>query len=255
MQKNKLLFTEKELIELTMEYGYSGSELNNPHFLEKGYLKQNGTYDSFMKKVKSICESCIRLKKKKGQPVMYEITNLYEKANRIPDSRINNGNKLTEADLLMKDYIHFALCVNEINDGKAHSLNHWAELFGLTTREELNELADTNVFTDLYWGKEVAKVISTFKSTITRRNRDVVSNSFKYLEKQNKIKKSEVPMFIYLDNTVKSASHQEYDEIDMAIDEILTANNVTRNDYYYNHSKQNVIRARAEVQIMLKEKV
>lgn len=44
MQKAKLLITEKELIELTMAYGYSGSELNNPHFLKKGYLKQNGTY-------------------------------------------------------------------------------------------------------------------------------------------------------------------------------------------------------------------
>jgi hypothetical protein len=254
MQKNKLLFTEKELIELTVEYGYSGSELNNPHFLEKGYLKQNGTYDSFIKKVESICESWNRLKKKKGQPVMYEITNLYEKANRIPDSRINNGNKLTEADLLMKDYIHFALCVNEINDGKAHSLNHWAELFGLTTRDELNEIADANAFTDLYWKNEVANVVSTFKSTITRRNRDVVSNSFRYLEKQNKIKKSEVPLFIYLDDSISSPSQQEFDDVNIAIDKILASKNVTRNDYYYNHFKQNVIRARVEVDRMLGEK-
>lgn len=65
MQKAQLLITEKELIELTMAYGSSGSELNNPHFLKKGYLKQNGTYDSFIKKVESICESWNRLKKKK----------------------------------------------------------------------------------------------------------------------------------------------------------------------------------------------
>ena len=49
--KAKLLISEKELIELTMEYGYSGSELNNPHFLEKGFLKKNGAYDSFIKKL------------------------------------------------------------------------------------------------------------------------------------------------------------------------------------------------------------
>lgn len=254
MQKAKLLITEKELIELTVKFGYSGSELNNPHFLEKGYLKQNGTYDSFIKKVESICESWNRLKKKKGQPVMYEITNLYEKANPIPSNRINNGKKLTEADLLIKDYIHFALCVNEINDGKAHSLNHWAELFGLTTRDELNELVDTNAFTDLYWKNEVAKVVSTFKSTITRRNRDVVSNSFRYLEKQNKIKKSEVSFFIHLDDSISSPSPQEFDDVNFAIDKILASNNVTRNDYYYNHLKQNVIRARAEVKNMLEEK-
>jgi len=254
MQKAKLLISEKELIELTMEYGYSGSELNNPHFLEKGFLKKNGAYDSFIKKVESICESWNRLKKKKGQPVMYEITNLYEKANPIPSNRINNGKKLTEADLLIKDYIHFALCVNEINDGKAHSLNHWAELLGLTTRDELNEIADINAFTDLYWKNEVAKVVSTFKSTITRRNRDVVSNSFRYLEKQNKIKRSEVTFFIHLDDSISSPSQQEFDDVNFAIDKILASKNVTRNDYYYNHFKQNVIRARAEVKNMLEEK-
>ena len=254
MQKAKLLITEKELIELTMAYGYSGSELNNPHFLEKGYLKQNGTYDSFIKKVESICESWNRLKKKKGQPVMYEITNLFEKANPITDSRINNGKKLTEADLLMKDYIHFALCHNEVNDGKAHSLIQWAELFGLTTREELDEIADTNAFTDLYWKNEVAKVVSNFKSTIITRNRAVVLNSFKQLEKHNKIKKIEVPFFIHLDDTVSSPSQQEFDDVNYAIDKILASKNVTRNDYYYNHFKQNVIRARAEVKIMLEEK-
>ena len=124
--------------------------------------------------------------KEKGQPVMYEITNLYEKANPIPDSRTKNGNKLTEADLLMKDYIHFALCLNEVNDGKAHSLIQWAELFGLTTREELDEIADTNAFTDLYWKSEVAKLISTFKSTIITRNRAVVLNSFKQLKSNRK---------------------------------------------------------------------
>lgn len=185
---------------------------------------------------------------------MYEITNLYEKANPIPSNRINNGKKLTQEDLIMKDYIHFALCVNEINDGKAHSLNHWAELFGLTTRDELNEIADTIAFTNLYWKNEVTKVVSTFKSTITRRNRDIVSNSFRYLEKQNKIKKSEVPLFIHLDDSISSPSQQEFDDVNFAIDKILASKNVTRNDYYYNHFKQNVIRARAEVKNMLEEK-
>ncbi|MFJ8512438.1 hypothetical protein [Lysinibacillus xylanilyticus] len=253
MQKEKLLLAEKELIELTMAYGYSGSELNNPHFLEKGYLKQNGTYDSFIKKVESICESWNRLKKKKGQPVMYEITNLYEKANPIPSNRINNGKKLTQEDLLMKDYIHFALCVKEINDGKAHSLNQWATLFGLTSNRELEEIKHTKIFKNMYWKSEIAKVVSTFKETITRRNRDVVSNSFKYLEKQNKIKKSKVPFFIHLNDEISSPSQQEYDDVDFEIDKILASNNITRNDYYYNHYKKNVIRARAEVKIMLEE--
>lgn len=254
MEKEKLIFTEKELIELTMAYGYSGSELNNPHFLEKGYLKQNGTYDSFIKKVESICESWNRLKKKKGQPVMYEITNLYEKANPIPDSRINNGNKLTEADLLMKDYIHFALCLNEVNDGKAHSLNHWATLFGLTSNRELEEIKHTNIFKNMYWKSEIEKVVNIFKSTIINRNKAIVSNSFKQLEKHDKIKKNEVPFFIHLNDEISSPSRQEYDDVDFEIDKILASNNITRNDYYYNHYKKNVIRAKAEVKIMLEEK-
>lgn len=254
MQKAKLLISEKELIELTMEYGYSGSELNNPHFLEKGFLKKNGAYDSFIKKVESICESWNRLKKKKGQPVMYEITNLYEKANPIPDSRTKNGKKLTEADLLMKDYIHFALCLNEVNDGKAHSLIQWAELFGLTTREELDEIADTNAFTDLYWKSEVAKLISTFKSTIITRNRAVVLNSFKQLKKQQKIRIYEVPLFIHLDDTVSSPSQKEFDDVDSEIDKILASQNISRNDYYFKHYNKNVIKAREKVISMLQEK-
>ncbi|MFJ8460878.1 hypothetical protein ACIQ57_17300 [Lysinibacillus xylanilyticus] len=254
MQKAILLITEKELIELTIKYGYSGSELNNPHFLEKGYLKQNGTYDSFIKKVESICESWNRLKKKKGQPVMYEITNLYENANPITDSRINNGKKLTEADLLMKDYIHFALCLNEVSDGKAHSLIQWAELFGLTTREKLDEMADTNAFTDMYWKSEVAKVISTFKSTIITRNRAVVLNSFKKLKEQEKIKVNEVPFFIHLDDTVSSPSQKEFDDVNSEMDKILASQNISRNDYYFKHYNKNVIKAREKIISMLEEK-
>lgn len=254
MQKARLLITEKELIELTIEYGYSGSELNNPHFLEKGFLKKNGTYDSFIKKVESICESWSRLKKKKGQPVMYEIIDLYEKAIPIVDNRINNGKKLTEADLLMKDYIHFALCLNEVNDGKAHSLIQWAELFGLTTRKELNEIVDTNAFTDLYWKSEVAKVISTFKSTITTRNRAVVLNSFKQLKEQQKIMINEVPLFIHLDDTVSSPSQKEFADVDSEIDKILATQNISRNDYYYNQFNRNVIEAKAGVKTMLESK-
>ncbi|MGY4796780.1 hypothetical protein ACVNNN_17420 [Lysinibacillus fusiformis] len=206
------------------------------------------------KKVESICESWNRLKKKKGQPVMYEITNLYEEANPITDSRINNGKKLTEADLLMKDYIHFALCHNEVNDGKAHSLIQWAELFGLTTREELDEIADTNAFTDLYWKNEVAKVVSNFKSTIITRNRAVVLNSFKQLEKHNKIKKIEVLFFIHLDDTVSSPSQQEFDDVNSEMDKILASQNISRNDYYFKHYNKNVIKAREKVVSMLEEK-
>ncbi|WP_427108398.1 hypothetical protein [Lysinibacillus xylanilyticus] len=254
MQKAKLLITEKELIELTMAYGYSGSELNNPHFLKKGYLKQNGTYDSLIKKVESICDSWNRLKKKKGQPVMYEITNLYEKANPIVDNRINNGKKWKREDLLMKDYIHFALSIDEVNDGKAHSFNKWAELVGLTSKNELDEITETDIFSNLYWKKEVSKVINSFITTIITRNKAVVKNSFKLLEDENRIKVNEIPIFIHLDDEVSSPSQQEYDDVDYELDKILASNNITRNDYYYNHYKQNVIRARAEVKIMLEEK-
>lgn len=205
MQKDMLLITEKELIELTMEYGYSGSELNNTHFLEKGFLKKNGSYNSFIKKVESICESWNRLKKKKGQPVMYEIFNLYEEKIPISSNRINNGKKPTLEDLIMRNYIYFALGINEVNDGKVHSLNKWATLFQLASNQELEEVAKTDVFNDMYWNGEITKVVSTFKSTIIKRNRDVISNSFKHLEKQNKIKKNEVPIFIHLNRSCSTS--------------------------------------------------
>lgn len=252
MEKKKL--TEKELIELTMDYGYSGSELNNPHFLEKGYLKQNGAYKSFTKKVTSICESWNRLKKKKGQPVMYEIINLKKEPTPIPNNRIKNGKKPTREDFLMRDYIQFCLGLDKFNDGKAHSLNFWAEAFGLTSKADLNELDDTDVFRDLYWKSEVAKVLNTFKSTILARNRAVVLNSFKQLERQNKIKVNDVPLFIHIDKTVSSPSQKEYDDVDFEIDKILASKNLSRNDYYYNHLKGNVVKARAEVKTMLQDK-
>lgn len=254
MQNEKLLLTEKELIELLIKFGYNGAELTNPHFLEKGFLKQNGTYDSFSKKVDSICESWKRLKKKKGQPVMYEIINLYEEVIPIVDNRINNGKKWAEEDLLMKDYIHFALSIEDVNDGKAHSLNKWAELFGLTSKRDIEEITDTDVFGNLYWKNEVAKVVSTFKSTIITRNRAVVLNSFKQLEKHNKIKKIEVPFFIHLDDTVSSPSQQEFDDVNSEMDKILASQNISRNDYYFKHYNKNVIKAREKVISMLEEK-
>ncbi|MBM7664546.1 hypothetical protein JOC25_001002 [Solibacillus kalamii] len=254
MQKNKLILTEKELIELTMKYDYNGSELKNPHFLEKGFLKKNGTYDSFIKKVESICDKWSRLKKKKGQPVMYEIINLYEKAIPILDNRTSNGKKLTEADLIMKDHIQFTLAISEINDGKAHSLNRWATLFGLASNSELEKISKTDILKEKFSKKEVEKIVETFKSTIIKRNKDVVSNSFKHLEKQNKIKKNEVPIFIHLDNSISSPSQTEYDEVDLEKDKILAANKITRNDLYQNHFNKSVIKAKSEIDYMLNSK-
>ncbi|WP_339213582.1 hypothetical protein [Solibacillus sp. FSL W8-0372] len=252
MQTDTVLITEKELIELTVTYGYSGSELTNPHFLEKGFLKQNGTYKSFLKKVESICESWVRLRKKKGQPVMYEITNLYEEALPLEDNRSNNGKKWTEEDLIMQDYIHFVLSLGEVNDEFPRSLNSWAKLFGLPTLEEIDEIVSEEVFDGLYKEKELLKIIEKFKNTIYQRNKEVVSNSFRELEKQNKIQVIKRPIFVLLGGTFSYPSEEEYSDVEKERAKILGSRNVSLRDFFFKPTNEKVIEAKVEVDEMLR---
>lgn len=247
VSKENLVISEKELIELTVKYDYSGTELNNPHFLEKGFLKQNGTYNSFCKKVDSICESWIRLKKKKGQPVMYEIKNLYKEPNQLVDDRINNGKKRTVEDVKMKEYIFNQLLDEKINDDKPYSYTTWTKQMNFMQVNEIEDEIKIELFERMYWKKEVPRILYEFNSTFEVRNKDVVKKSFIQLVRENKINMFEVPIFILVDNSISYPTKEEFDEVQERINESLKYHGVSHYEYYHNPNSERVKKVKNDV--------
>lgn len=245
--KEKQELSEKELIELTKEYGYSGAELNNPHFIKKGFLKKNGTYDSFAKKLDSICESWKRLKKKKGQPVLYELVNLYEEAQPIVDKREGNGKQRTPEDETMKEYIFIQLINNQINDNKPYSYKRWGEKFGLLTMP-INTDSLVEPLKVLYKQKELLKIVDEFKLTILKRNKDVVEKSFNQLVKEKRIHITELPIFVHLDNSHSIPSWGKFNEVQTSINEALEQFKINKYEYYFYPNNDKVREVRPEIE-------
>lgn len=230
MAKMELTLTEKELIELTIQFGYDGRELSNTHFIRKGYLKNNDTYKAFMKKVDTICDSWIKLRKKKGKPTMYKLSGLREEASSIEDRRSNNG--LTNDDVIMREYIFNRLCNMKIND--ARSYYEWAVECGLVNVAELPFLEMKSTLSHLYEDNKIEKLIlNKFIDTIKKRNKDVVINAFKWLEKNKYIECERIHMKVNYSDKKEVVSKELYHQFRYQFTKLLKKYGLKENYYYW----------------------
>ncbi|WP_107841842.1 hypothetical protein [Metasolibacillus meyeri] len=229
MTETKL--TELELIKLTMNYGFNGSELNNPYFIEKGFLKSNGSYQSFTKKIDAICESWERLGKKKGEPALYIIRGLKRKADNIVDNRKFNG--FDKHDYLISKYVFNRLVEMDVDDSRKNSNYGWSIDCKAFNPVQINKEMIRIHFRDLYMDEDSEQVYNGFQRYIKNNNRSMIDKAFKYLEDENLIKKTIHYSAINLDNQKVYIDKKKYDSFSSSRKFILDNYGLTVYNYDY----------------------
>ncbi|MEK4628709.1 hypothetical protein MKZ17_10930 [Solibacillus sp. FSL R7-0682] len=228
----EITLNEKELIELTVKYGYNGKELENKHFIEKGYLKKNVGYDSFMKKVNSICESVTKQRKKKGElHPTYTLIGLKDVADEIKDNRKFNG--IDDAHIKMSKYFFNQLLnVNESN----HTFTKWGSLCSGVHTFNINYNNVNDLFSKMYFGQDTQFIMNHFKSYINNRNKSYAKVSIKLLENENKIKTKETYTCETIDNKIINSNVHIYNDFNSKLRSIVESHGYTLFNYSYSLS-------------------
>ena len=239
---NKVKLNELELIKLTMEYGYDGRELNNAHFIENGYLKNNNFYKKFMDKVNSICECAEKQRKKKGElHPTYIITGLKEKGSivKVEDKRVMNG---LGADDIEMAYFFFNELI-EMDLSKKNSFHQWAIDVGAFNTYLVTDKFINKLFSKMYYGIELKEIKDKFIRYIKNRNKALAHNSIKILKSKGLISTT----YHY----IAKNEHREIVEIDKSAFElfndefskILTSYKLDRYNYTYQLSENEKLRS------------
>lgn len=225
------LFNEAEVIQITIDNGYDGSEFKTVAWKERGCLKPNGTLKALTNKLETIynhVEVTGSGKKRK-----YILT---DKKQTITERKFNyKGTVLTPEDETMTEYIFNILLTYP--DGFNKSFKGWAKLIGfietnsLSIDEMIKEIKNLHHnFPTIYNPKEA---VSIFLQTLNNRNKNIIERSFHRLEKENRITVTEIFNLKYTDGTYEIINQKEYDDIFNYIKLFLEAKGIT----YYNYSQ------------------
>ncbi len=181
---NQTTFTEEEAINITIQNGYDGSELNTKVWEQRGCLKPNRTLESLIKKLQTIYEHV-------------EVTGTGKKRKYILQSKKESitqvehnykGTLPSDEDLIMQEYIYNFLVSN---GGNNMTYKSWATYLGFINVNEFNPEELIAAIKDYHYGFPTIynpkEVVSIFLQTLHLRNKDVIERSFKRLFKNNRI--------------------------------------------------------------------
>lgn len=216
---------EEQAIQITIDHGYDGSEFNTAAWKERGSLKLDRTQKKLVENLKTIFNHVEY--NGRGKKRIYILKN---KKDKMTERKFNyKGTVASEEDVLMREFIYYRL--SNLNLNSARSYKGWAEVLGFpqTTDLKIKHLVNTikdkyKILPFIYNPKEV---VSHFISFINKRNKDVVSNSFRQLKKEGKIKVTEVPQVKNLKGDYKIVGLEEYKKIQDSIKQFVESRDVT----------------------------
>lgn len=241
----KTIFTEEEAINITIQHGYDGAEFNTKAWNNNGSLKPDRTYKGFISKLETIY-STVKVEGK-GKKRKYI---LMDKKEQITERQYNyKGSLPTPEDELMKEYIFNNLIKYHSNQ---YTYKGWAESLNfvnpqrLDTEKMINEIKYAHAgFPVIYNPKEV---VSIFIQTLNVRNKDVIEKSFQRLEKENRIKLTEMHTFQYSDKKYDIVSKEEYEEIINELKLFLESKGITY--YIYSQSLGSIHKSKKMEQLI-----
>lgn len=218
-----------------MKYGYDGSELDNPHFKKKGYLKNNDKYKKFTDKVDSICISWEKLRKKKGEEHPYYIIKGLKQKDEVEliseDKRATS--QLDVEDEWIAMYFYDCLVKNKMNL-KPLTLNAWAIWMGaIDPRTIIDEGRVKELFNDEYYEQDISFIHNHFKEYIKGRNEAVTSKSMKILKLKGLIDVDEVYIGIDLHSRYIKVSHEVHNAFQDEMKLIVGKYDRSINDYRF----------------------
>lgn len=236
MEEIKL--NEKELIQLTMQYGYDGSELENKHFQEKGYLKNNNKYQKFIEKVESICESYEKLRKVKGEEHPYYILKGVKEIGKV--EKVSEDHRSTaqqdDDDKLMAKHLYNSLL--SLNKDYPRTLNKWTiDIGGLNPKLISMELIH-ELFDEMYYGADLSNIHHSVTDYIKQRNEKVASKSIKILKQNELIDVEEVYRAITIDTEYITIDKDTYEDWKNQFKEIVEKYEFEMKNYKFHINKE-----------------
>lgn len=230
----ELKLNEKELIELTIQYGYDGSELNNPHFIEKGYLKNNNKYQKFIEKVESICESWEKLRKKKGENHPYYIIRGLKPVDNV-NLVIEDKRSIAQHDEnieIMAKYLYNQLLKSY--GSESYTLNRWMTMLGGFNHEMIdNNEKIHDYFDKLYYGADLNDIKRSVKEYIKHKNQRIMGQLINHLKHNHLIFEEKNYGAFSLNNQFEKIEKDTYDRWKNQLKEIVENYGLKTNNYRY----------------------
>lgn len=184
----ELILTEEELINLTIEYGYDGSEFNTKAWIKNKSLKNDGTMKKLMSKASTFCDIALLKNQKgevlKGKKRKYVITNQKEVATK---RQFNYGNQieLEEENEIIKEYFMNSL-IN--NDKEPQTTARWAASMGINFSLIGRYIEIDKLFKGMYSNRERQNVFDSLENRFKDRNKESAELAIRQLEKEKRIK-------------------------------------------------------------------
>lgn len=222
---------EEEAISITIQNGFDGLEFETSTWKQRGCLKPNGTLKKLISKLETIYNHVQVTGNGKKRKYI-----LKDKKETVTERIFNyKGSVPTDKDEIMKEYI-FNKLVNFENE-YTQSYKGWAKIFDFPDMESypvekmINEIKTLHYgFPKIYNPKEV---VSEFTKTISTRNKDVIENSFKHLQKENRIKVTTIYNVHTIDGEYEEVDETEYNEIQDDIKQYVESFGIT----YYTYTQ------------------
>lgn len=218
------VFTEEQAIKITIKHGYDGSEFQTSAWKQRGCLKPDRTLEGLISKLKTIYESVVV--EGRGKKRKYILNG---KKDEVKERKFNyKGSVATVEDEVMKEYIFNYLSKHS---GFTQSYKGWAEVLGFpdTSNYSFDKMVQQIKklhlgFPTIYNPKEA---VSKFIQTINTRNKDVIEKSFQRLEREGRIKVSEVYNIKTIEGKFEEIDKEEYEKLESFLHEMLKSYDIT----------------------------
>ena len=226
---DEITVTEREAIELLMEYGYSdGSEFETSIWKARDCLKENhDTQKAVLRKLNCVFEQVSY--DGKGKKRKYYLHGLRKEM--LEDLGGNIGRRPTDNDFLMDEYIFNALV--DMKNKTANTYGKWAR--ELEILDKYNFYANNILEMLLELHKETpvnfntSEIRDEFINTITKRNSDIIEKAFQRLRKAKRVEVKTYYNFKKIDGSYKLVSQNEYEKVSNEFTSFLAKEDI---DYF-----------------------
>lgn len=222
---------ELEAIELTIDKGFRGEELELSCWKKKGALdgkrcKVTGKYKEgnmikFIRKLETLFDS-VEVEGK-GKKRIYILSGEKTVQSAMQDNRKFNG--YDKNDYIMSKYVFNRLVAMDSKEIK--STYQWSVEVGALSTATITLQDVEDHFYDIYLGEDASTVHNGFISTIKNYNRGMVEKAFKYLQHLNLIDVTEHFTAIKLNGEKVAISKDTFDKFTAYKRRILNKYNVS----------------------------
>lgn len=252
--------SEEEAINITMENGYEGNELHTKVWNDRGCLNADGTQKGLISTLETIYNSVTV--EGKGKKRIYILS---DKKEKVTDRKFNyKGTVDSEEDILMKKYIINKLIL--LKTSNSYSYKGWSDILELPQTSDISYSGSIDLVKSsyidfvmkyrlLYNSKDI---VSNFINEINMRNKAVLQNSFRALQKENKILVEEIYKIKYsLEQEFIEVSEQDYTLVNDKLKSFLETKKVSYFSYIKSvtnsHKSEKMKKVINEVKEYLKE--